>query len=133
MSQLSEVSADRVEDSQQDVDVEGVKLSGIRRMSVLRQNLLQLNYKHTKIPTSLTSQKNRTLMVFLAEHTFGRCVSTCRESMKNTFTVVGEMEQERLETACVRSERVPDYFTEQDDGNIVLHLQRRRTRQQTAH
>lgn len=41
---------------------------------------------------------------------------------KPTFAVVGEMEQEGLEAAGVRSELVPDNFTEEDDGDIVLHL-----------
>ncbi len=45
VAQLSEVPTDWVKDSQQDVDVGGVKLSRIWRMSVLGQNLLQLTYK----------------------------------------------------------------------------------------
>lgn len=48
VSQLSEVSTDRVEDSQQDVDVRRVKPSWIWRMHVLGQNLLQLTYKRFK-------------------------------------------------------------------------------------
>lgn len=45
VTQLSEVPTDRVKDSQQDVDVGGVKLCRIRRMSVLGQNLMQLTCK----------------------------------------------------------------------------------------
>lgn len=32
------------------------------------------------------------------------------------------MEQEGLEAAAVGSELVPDDFTEEDDGDVVLHL-----------
>lgn len=39
-----------------------------------------------------------------------------------TFAVVGEMEQKGLKAASVWSELVPDDFTEEDDGDIVLHL-----------
>lgn len=48
----------------------------------------------------------------------------------NTFTVVGEMEQERFKAAGVWSECVPNYFTEQYDCNVVLHLKRTQTEQQ---
>lgn len=41
-----------------------------------------------------------------------------------TFTVVREVEQKGLEAAGVWSELVPDDFTEQDDGDVVLHLKR---------
>lgn len=42
----------------------------------------------------------------------------------NTFTVVREVEQQWLKTASVRSELVPNNFTEQYDSNIILNLQK---------
>lgn len=44
----------------------------------------------------------------------------------NTFTVVGEIEHKWLETASIWSEFIPDNFTEQDDGNVVLNLQKKK-------
>lgn len=41
---------------------------------------------------------------------------------KPTFAVVGEMEQKGLEAAGVWSEHIPHDVTQEDDGDIVLHL-----------
>ncbi len=56
-------------------------------------------------------------------HDTGWCI-LCMCVNNSTFAVVGEMEQKGLETARVWSELVPDDFTEQDDGNVVLNLKR---------
>lgn len=39
-----------------------------------------------------------------------------------TFAVVGEVEQKGLGAAGVGPEPVPDDLTQEDDGDIVLHL-----------
>lgn len=44
------------------------------------------------------------------------------DAAKPTFAVVGEMEQEGLKAAGVGPELVPDDLTEEDDGDVVLHL-----------
>lgn len=51
------------------------------------------------------------------------CVCVCVNCY--TFTVVWEMELKGLETAGVWSELVPNDFTEQDDGDVVLDLKRK--------
>lgn len=45
-----------------------------------------------------------------------------------TFAVVWEVEQKGLEAAGVGSELIPDDFTEQDHGDVVLHLEGTRER-----
>lgn len=39
-----------------------------------------------------------------------------------TFAVVGEVEQKGLQAARAGPELVPDDLTQEDDGDIVLHL-----------
>lgn len=51
----------------------------------------------------------------------------------STFAVVGEVQQKRLKTAGVGSELVPDDFTQQDDGDVVLHLIRNTHKNTTLH
>lgn len=41
---------------------------------------------------------------------------------ETTFAVVGEVEQKGLRAARAGPELVPDDLTQEDDGDIVLHL-----------
>lgn len=49
--------------------------------------------------------------------------SGCGGGGRPTFAVVGEVQQEGLEAARVGSELVPDDGTQEDHGDVVLHLQ----------
>lgn len=74
MTQLSEVTADGVKDSQQDVDVGGVKLCRVGRMSVLGEDLVQLTC------TQELFKKKQTLLISGAASVLN---SRCEASEQN--------------------------------------------------